>query len=209
MSAVAEILKAYRKGHGLTQVALAKRLGLSKAAIAFWETDRGEPSEANREIIERELGLKLPGGLLGSGERGPVLRIAGPGPAADEELPVVAPPTQGGGEGWVRVDHLVGGRRAGPRLTWVKGTGRVSMNRTLRELAAFRPGTKLICEINTSEALIVMRADDDGRMVVRDVKTGGCAVAGRSLACYHGITLPVTCTVESVEPGRLTFRYEG
>lgn len=47
MKIFAERLLELRKEKGLSQAALAKKLGVSYAVVCYWETDRSEPTAPN------------------------------------------------------------------------------------------------------------------------------------------------------------------
>lgn len=48
-----------RKNAGLTQEALAKRIGVSRAAVANWETGVSKPEVHNAKALGALLGLTL------------------------------------------------------------------------------------------------------------------------------------------------------
>ncbi len=41
---IAKTIKAYRKKLGITQSELAERMGINKATVAMWETDKRNPT---------------------------------------------------------------------------------------------------------------------------------------------------------------------
>ena len=49
----------YRVGHGLTQSALARRLGISQPAVAGWRAATDEPSLATVARLSAKLGIAL------------------------------------------------------------------------------------------------------------------------------------------------------
>ncbi len=53
---MAERVRALRIAKGLTQKALAKKVGVSDAAVVGWERGKNRPSPANMEPLCKELG---------------------------------------------------------------------------------------------------------------------------------------------------------
>ena len=56
---ISQVLKDIRQHHQLTQEALAKRLNVSRSAIARWESGKGIPDIGNLIAISREFDLSL------------------------------------------------------------------------------------------------------------------------------------------------------
>lgn len=54
-----EKLKEARKQAGLSQEQLAEKLGISRSAVAKWETDAGMPDIDNLKILSRLLGVSI------------------------------------------------------------------------------------------------------------------------------------------------------
>ena len=52
-------LKEMRTEAGLTQMALAKMVGLSQKAVSSWEKDQREPSLANAVALAQALGVEI------------------------------------------------------------------------------------------------------------------------------------------------------
>lgn len=51
-------LKTLRKERGLSQTALANRLGVTEATVRHWEHDRNRPSRKRREVLASALGVR-------------------------------------------------------------------------------------------------------------------------------------------------------
>jgi transcriptional regulator with XRE-family HTH domain len=67
-------IRESRQALGLTQEALARTVGVSRSAIAQWETDRTGQVRANLTRVAAVLGVSL--GFLLYGERGPWTEMA-------------------------------------------------------------------------------------------------------------------------------------
>ncbi len=52
-----EQLKSYRRNNRLSQIGLARLVGVSPSAICHWEKDRGFPSQRRLRAIQEVLGL--------------------------------------------------------------------------------------------------------------------------------------------------------
>ncbi len=75
-------LAAAREAAGLTQAALAKRLGVKASTIRRWEEDLSEPRANRLSMMSGLLGVSMPWLLLGEGEG-----VEGPDPStADQDL---------------------------------------------------------------------------------------------------------------------------
>ena len=55
----AEKLKSARKAAGMSQEALAEKLGVSRQAVTKWETDRGIPDIENMIVISNLFGITV------------------------------------------------------------------------------------------------------------------------------------------------------
>lgn len=53
------ILRWRHSGTGITQAELAKRVGVSPAAVAQWETGGSKPTHENVELIAKAIGISL------------------------------------------------------------------------------------------------------------------------------------------------------
>lgn len=62
-----EKLKEARKQAGLSQEQLSEKLGISRSAVAKWETDKGIPDVDNLKLLSRLLGISIDY-LLDNGE---------------------------------------------------------------------------------------------------------------------------------------------
>ena len=70
-------LRAARRDRGLTQEEFAARLGVSRSAIAQWETDRAGQIRGNLLRISEVLGVSLEYLLHGDDKRAPLQAASG------------------------------------------------------------------------------------------------------------------------------------
>ncbi len=73
-----EKLKAARKAAGISQEALAERLGVSRQAVTKWETDRGNPDLENVRLLADLFGVTVDSLLEREGEAGLPARETAP-----------------------------------------------------------------------------------------------------------------------------------
>lgn len=62
-----EKIKEARKQSGLSQEQLSEKLGISRSAVAKWETDKGIPDVENLKALSKLLGVSIDY-LLDNGE---------------------------------------------------------------------------------------------------------------------------------------------
>lgn len=53
-------IKLWREARGLSQRAFAEKLGLTPAAISYWESGATEPKHEHVQLIADALGITLP-----------------------------------------------------------------------------------------------------------------------------------------------------
>lgn len=82
MRAIAENIRKYRKARGLTQLALAMRLGVTPQAVGKWEREESEPDISLLLPLARELNVSAEA-LLGAAEAG----VSSFAPFLAEKLP--------------------------------------------------------------------------------------------------------------------------
>ena len=76
-TSVGERIAACRRQRGMSQLALAEATGVSRSAVAQWETDRAGQVSANLSRIARALDVSVELLLHGEGARAPADAIAG------------------------------------------------------------------------------------------------------------------------------------
>jgi len=56
---IGERLRKIRREHGVTQEELANMLGVRKASVSFYETDKNEPTDKSKIIVARYFNISL------------------------------------------------------------------------------------------------------------------------------------------------------
>lgn len=104
-------IRRARENAGLTQEAVARAMGLTRAALAHWESGRSNPSYANLSVFSQFVGASL--AELAGGDVAPTQNVRPPtaysGAASDDEMQLIVASQAPDG-------HLAKQRRA--KLFW-------------------------------------------------------------------------------------------